>query len=75
MTAIQFATWLKGFAEGSDPRNITPLQWSIVREKLDEVEEPKDRPQYYSPSWDSTVTGVPVDDSKIISTTTQILKG
>lgn len=74
MTPTDFATWLKGFAEGADPRNITPLQWSIVREKLDQVIHPSSSPKNFYPSWDSTVTGVPADDSKVISTQ-QILKG
>lgn len=38
MTPEEFIIWLRGFAEAANEYNITPKQWSIVKEKLDSVQ-------------------------------------
>ena len=43
MTSKEFVLWLKGFAEGLQEHNITPMQWDIVKGKLSEV---NDGPSY-----------------------------
>jgi len=42
MTSQQFILWLRGFTEGVHEFNITPKQWDILKEKLDEVEDEED---------------------------------
>lgn len=37
MTPEEFIIWLRGFAEAANEYNVTPKQWSIVKEKLDLV--------------------------------------
>jgi len=37
MTATEFVTWLKGFADSANPYNITPKQWDIICEHLEKV--------------------------------------
>lgn len=37
MEPIEFVIWLKGFAESANEYNITPKQWSAMKEKLDDV--------------------------------------
>jgi hypothetical protein len=46
MTSKEFILWLKGFSEGVHEYNITPKQWDIVKEKLEEV---KDEPTHSIP--------------------------
>jgi hypothetical protein len=42
MTSQEFITWLKGFTEGVHDFNITPKQWDLLKERLDQVsDEPK----------------------------------
>lgn len=42
MTSKEFVLWLKGFTEGVHEYNITPKQWDLLKEKLEEVsDEPK----------------------------------
>lgn len=47
MTSQEFVIWLKGFTEGVHDFNVTPKQWDVMKDKLDQV---KDEPQ---------LTGVP----------------
>lgn len=37
MEPIEFILWLKGFAESANEYNITPKQWDIMKQKLDDV--------------------------------------
>jgi len=46
MTSQQFILWLRGFTEGVHEYNVTPKQWTLLKEKLAEV---KDEPTYLSP--------------------------
>jgi hypothetical protein len=39
MTSKEFTLWLKGFTEGVHEYNITPKQWDLLKEKLDEVKD------------------------------------
>jgi hypothetical protein len=39
MTSQEFVLWLKGFTEGVHEFNITPKQWDLLKEKLEEVED------------------------------------
>lgn len=42
MTSKEFILWLKGFTEAVHEFNITPKQWDLLKEKLEQVEdEPK----------------------------------
>ena len=46
MTSKEFVLWLKGFTEGVHEYNITPKQWDLLKEKLEEV---KDEPKIGTP--------------------------
>lgn len=37
MTSNEFVLWLKGFTEGVHEYNITPKQWDLLKEKLEQV--------------------------------------
>jgi hypothetical protein len=39
MTSKEFVLWLKGFTEGVHEFNITPKQWDLLKQKLEEVED------------------------------------
>lgn len=39
MTSKEFTLWLKGFTEGVHEYNITPKQWDLLKEKLEEVKD------------------------------------
>ena len=39
MTSKEFVLWLKGFTEGVHEYNITPKQWDLLKEKLEEVKD------------------------------------
>jgi hypothetical protein len=39
MTSSEFVLWLKGFTEGVHEYNITPKQWDLLKQKLEEVED------------------------------------
>lgn len=41
MTSKEFVLWLKGFTEGVHEYNITPKQWDLLKEKLEEVSDEK----------------------------------
>lgn len=42
MTSKEFVLWLKGFTEGVHEYNLTPKQWDLLKEKLEQVsDEPK----------------------------------
>lgn len=42
MTSKEFVQWLKGFTDGVHEYNITPKQWDLLKEKLEQVsDEPK----------------------------------
>lgn len=42
MTSKEFTIWLKGFTDGVHEYNITPKQWDLLKEKLEQVsDEPK----------------------------------
>ena len=42
MTSKEFCIWIKGFTEGVHEFNITPKQWDLLKERLDEVEDEED---------------------------------
>lgn len=46
MTSKEFITWLKGFTEGVHEYNITPKQWDLLKDKLEQV---SDEPTYSIP--------------------------
>jgi hypothetical protein len=39
MTSKEFIIWLKGFTEGVHEYNVTPKQWDLLKEKLEEVND------------------------------------
>jgi hypothetical protein len=39
MTSKDFIIWLKGFTEGVHQYNITPVQWEILKEQLNKVDD------------------------------------
>ena len=39
MTSKEFVIWLKGFTEGVHEYNITPKQWDLLKERLEEVKD------------------------------------
>lgn len=39
MTSKEFVIWLQGFAEGVHQYNITPMQWDILKDKLEKVND------------------------------------
>jgi len=39
MTSKEFCIWLRGFTEGVHDFNITPKQWDLLKERLEEVED------------------------------------
>jgi hypothetical protein len=39
MTSKEFVLWLKGFTEGVHEYNITPKQWDLLKEKLEQVKD------------------------------------
>ena len=39
MTSQEFVIWLKGFTEGVHDFNITPKQWDLLKERLEEVSD------------------------------------
>jgi len=42
MTSKEFVIWFKGFTEGAHDYNITPKQWDLLKEKINEVEDNED---------------------------------
>lgn len=44
MTSKEFVLWLKGFTEGVHEYNITPKQWDLLKEKLEEVDDNQTSP-------------------------------
>lgn len=41
MTSKEFVIWLKGFTEGVHDFNVTPKQWDLMKERLEEVDDNK----------------------------------
>lgn len=39
MTSKEFVIWLKGFTEGVHDFNVTPKQWDLMKEKLEQVQD------------------------------------
>jgi len=39
MTSKEYVIWLKGFTEGVHEFNITPKQWDLLKEKLEQVDD------------------------------------
>ena len=39
MTSKEFVIWLKGFTEGVHEFNVTPKQWELLKNKLEEVND------------------------------------
>jgi len=39
MTNKEFVIWFKGFVDGAHDYNITPKQWDLLKEKINEVED------------------------------------
>ena len=56
MTSKEFVQWLKGFTEGVHEYAITPKQWDLLKERLNEV---SDEPKTLNPS--PYPIGVPID--------------
>ena len=42
MTSKEFVIWLKGFTEGVHDFNVTPKQWDLLKERLEEVSDEED---------------------------------
>lgn len=41
MTSKEFVLWLKGFTDGVHEYNVTPKQWDLLKEKLEQVSDEK----------------------------------
>ena len=39
MTSKEFVLWLKGFTDGVHEFNITPKQWDMLKDKLEQVSD------------------------------------
>jgi len=39
MTSKEFIIWLKGFTEGVHEYSVTPKQWDLLKQKLEEVND------------------------------------
>lgn len=39
MTSKEFVLWLKGFTEGVHEFNVTPKQWDLLKDKLEQVSD------------------------------------
>lgn len=39
MTSQEFIIWLRGFTEGVHEFNVTPKQWDLLKDRLEEVED------------------------------------
>jgi len=39
MTSKEFVIWFKGFIEGAHEYNISPKQWDLLKEKIEEVND------------------------------------
>lgn len=39
MTSAEFVIWFRGFVDGAHDFNITPKQWDLIKEKLNEVND------------------------------------
>lgn len=39
MTSKEFVLWLKGFTEGVHEFNVTPKQWDLLKDKLEQVKD------------------------------------
>lgn len=67
MTSKEFVQWLKGFTDGVHEYNITPKQWDLLKEKLEEVkdEEPIGTPigigGWGTPNGSPFITPPPTD--------------
>ena len=48
MTSKEFVIWLKGFAAAANSYNITPKQWDVIQETLEQV---NDSETHYSPAY------------------------
>lgn len=55
MTPQEFVIWMKGVTETANPYNITPKQWEIIKERLQEVQYPKSVPVGVG-GWGTTTT-------------------
>ena len=56
MTSKEFVQWLKGFTEGVHEYAITPKQWDLLKERLNEV---SDEPKIVYPFGTPNGTGSP----------------
>ena len=63
MTSKEFISWLKGFTEGVHEYAITPKQWDLLKERLEEV---SDEPKIVYPFGTPNGTGLP---GTVITTT------
>lgn len=48
MTSKEFVIWLKGFTEGVHQFNVTPKQWDLLKEKLEQVSDEPIRTSGYA---------------------------
>lgn len=62
MTSKEFVLWLKGFTEGVHEYNITPKQWDLLKEKLEEVDDDKfvETPGMFQVHPQKPYPGVPI---------------
>jgi len=56
MTKNDFINWLKGFTKGAHSFNISPKQWTELKEKLDTVEPVKPLTYQSTEGWVTTTT-------------------
>ena len=62
MTSREFVLWLKGFTEGVHEYNITPKQWDLLKEKLEQVKDNKfvETPGMFQVHPEKPYPGVPI---------------
>ena len=62
MTSKEFVLWLKGFTEGVHEYNITPKQWDLLKEKLEEVDKFVETPGMFQVHPEKPYPGVPIGE-------------
>ena len=63
MTSKEFTIWLKGFTEGVHEYNITPKQWDLLKEKLEQVSDAfVETPGMFQVHPEKPYPGVPIGE-------------
>lgn len=62
MTSKEFVLWLRGFTEGVHEYNITPKQWDLLKEKLEEVDKFVETPGMFQVHPEKPYPGVPIGE-------------